>query len=318
MMTTKGDSPFSQLAPVAVIGQGYIGRNVTAYLRRLGAPVLAITSRPNVPDAITHSLRDLQGLTNLLAFYDEQAEWYGVGAVIHAAGPAPDPPCLADPSEALWVHATLPAALCDWAALNPDYRRVLYLSSMRVFEASSLPAPYHEEYEPAPSSFYAQCKRLGELVIATDRNVTLRLSSVFGVGADPAARARTAIHQMIDAALGAGDVHARPVTYGFLHIDDLCSALVPFIAGADAGQDLRTVHVQTDFAPLVEIARLIAARVPVPASVVVQESDDTRDHYLADGALHSVLRWRPKTGLENSIVATVDAEVARLRESLAQ
>ena len=200
---------------VGVTGsQGFIGRNVTAALRRRGDEVVPI-QRPFVRDSLVRT-------------------FHGLNAVIHLAG------VVSAVRDEEFVAGNVESTRIVAAAAEAAGVRLVHISSLAAAGPASAAAPRSEDDGPAPINTYGRTKLEGERVVRAQprlRWTILRPGVVYGHGD----RALRPLFRM--ATSGWLPLVGSPTAaYTFIHIDDAVRAILAAVDGDQHGDTIFLGH----------------------------------------------------------------------------
>ena len=154
----------SVLVTGAVGNVGYITAMVCA---EAGLEVVAhdrLKCEPNLAEAIDPTVNWVEGDLNDWAHLLEIAEKYGIEGVIHSAALANVVFCRPVPMSATKVNVIATQNLLELAR-RLNWRRVVYVSTGAVFQASDPKSFIKETDPPTPNNVYGSTKYMGELAV---------------------------------------------------------------------------------------------------------------------------------------------------------
>ncbi len=187
---------------------GFVGRHLTQALRAAGHTVSRAVRAPREPGDIAVDFRN--DTTRQAWLHRVQ----GMDAVINAVGVLRD--SAADPMQRL--HAETPAALFS-ACADAGVKRIVHISALGV--ESGVAVPYFTTKLAAEQALSALPQNL--------RRLCLRPSVIYGEDGTSAKMFRNQARMPIHALPMGGNQGLQPV-----HIDDICAAVVAWLADADA------------------------------------------------------------------------------------
>lgn len=233
----------SAVETVAVTGgSGFVGGHLVRALSRLGKQVIVIDlARP------AREVADLPGVrfarADLRDFGDVLLALSGAEVVFHLAGNASGTLSVELPRFDFQVNA-LGTIHVGNAAVELGLRRLVYMSSAMVY-GNPLSAPIPETHSTYPFLPYGASKLSGELALCSLHHslglpvVIGRSFVLYGPGEDPR-RAGGEVSQFLRWHLNGlpipvvGDIDRK--TRDFLHVSDLCQALITLAEAGDDGE----------------------------------------------------------------------------------
>ena len=290
-------------------GCGFIGANLVPRLLARGAAVRVLDDRsgsapeplPAEVEMVEGDVRDADAVARATA---------GTEAVIHLAAAGNVVDSVADPVANFEVNAR--GTLCALqAAAGAGVARFVFASTGGALIGDA-PPPVDESSVPRPISPYGASKLAGEGYCHAFRGsyglptIALRFANVYG---PRSAHKRGAVTRFI-----AGALRGEPlVIFGdgrasrdFLYVDDICAGILAALDRPEAGG---AVHLASGReTPIAELARLVLDA--TGADVAVEHRPARRGeverNVASAGLAASALGWRPATGLEDGLAATVD------------
>ncbi|MCI3928162.1 NAD-dependent epimerase/dehydratase family protein [Streptomyces sp. AN091965] len=226
-------------------GAGFVGRHLVTALSRLDKKV-TVVDHAELPEdvaalpGVRHARADLRDYGETLLALQ------GADAVFHLAGNASGTVSVEKPRHDFHLNA-LGTCNVGNACLELGVRRLVYLSSAIVYGTPQC-APMGEDHPTQPFLPYGASKLSGELTLRSLHQsaglpvVIGRSFVIYGPGEDPT-RAGGEVSQFLRWHLNeqpipvVGDIDRK--TRDFIHVDDLCRALVTL---ADRGQDGETYN----------------------------------------------------------------------------
>lgn len=297
----------SSCGTVLVTGSnGFVGRPLTAALRRLGRTVhgLDVSDEPP-PEGVQHHRDDLGDADRLERLLRDA----GVTAIVHGGGISGPMVAPGDPARILRVNVVGSINLAE-AARRVGIERFVYLSSAAAY-GPTRSNPVREEAAFEPDDLYGASKGAVDLLLAGQRRhhgfpaVSLRLSTVYG----PGRRTSCAIAAMIRETLAGRPVrldwgrgYARP----YLHVDDAVSAVCAALTVPLPAQPAYNIA-GPEFVATEEVARLVAAAIPgadIVLGVGVPGGGYRRDPLDLTAAARD-LGYRPRVGIAEGIAGYV-------------
>ena len=287
---------------VLVLGGGFVGGPVAAYLARQGHSVACATRSGML--SLPAMLAGVQpfGLEQpdaLLAILDRVEP----EAVIHLAGPAGDVACRAHPRHAVEAHVTLAALLADIVQRWKPHLRVVYGSSHLVFEGAAL-GRTSESDAPTPLTLYASLKVAGEALLAqTPRgSCIVRMPNIYGD--DFSASRLGVVERMLRACLAheALDVNMNG-SIDLLHVEDFARLLLRVLTQPCEG----LVHASGEFLTL----RNLAFKMRVASGAALGVLPDLIER---DGPARAPVRcrrvadWAPRHNISTTLLRVLTAQ----------
>jgi UDP-glucose 4-epimerase len=252
----------AQLEHVLVTGGcGFIGANLVRFLRgRTPWKVRVVDDlRTGRPEYVPEDLAEVRvGDVTDPAVLDPALE--GVDAVIHLASQTGVQPSVEDPAADFEGNTVATFRVLD-ACRRRKIGRVVFASSGAA--VGEVIPPIHEEVVPRPASPYGASKLAGEGYFRAFASsfgmdtVALRFSNVYGPFS---VHKKNAVPNFIKRCLG----NEPLVIYGdgsqtrdFIHVDDLCEAIVRSMTTAGVGGEVFQVAtgVETSIGGLAEVIR---------------------------------------------------------------
>jgi len=290
-------------------GCGFIGANLVPLLVARGADVRVLDDLSNsapdpLPDGaelVAGDVRDPDAVARAAA---------GADAVIHLAAAGNVVESVADPAANFDVNARGTLTVLQ-GATDAGADRFVFASTGGALIGDA-PPPVDESSVPRPISPYGASKLAGEGYCHAFRGsyglptIALRFANVYG---PRSAHKRGAVTRFI-----AGALRGEPlVLYGdgrasrdFLYVDDICAGILAALDAPDAGG---AVHLASGRETTIgELARLVlaatGARVPIEHRPA--RRGEVERNVASAGLAETVLGWRPATGLEDGLAATVE------------
>jgi len=242
---------------------GYVGRNLIRHIQEIGSSYVHY---------------DLMSGYDILDANEVMKFMTGCEAVIHLGAIASIPFCREHPEEAIDVniHGTMNVA---WAAKG----RALPLVFVSTLAAKN------------PKTFYGLTKRLGEEIVLKAGGVVIRSANVYG-GYGYLENKTNALSNFVNAkkrgemATIQGDGSAKR---DFVHIDDICRALIAAIKAPSGTYEVRTGRETS----ILELAELIGVKYEFapPRRELAEEPDQT------------LLGWEAKVNLEDGLKCLIES-----------
>lgn len=290
---------------------GFIGSHLCRRLADLGADVVGLGRRIIYPEAfdprVTFIQADLTDLEPVLQALD------GVSIVFHLAG-STIPESAARDSATDVTLSVLPTLRILEACRGRDPMRFVFVSSGGAVYGVPDKVPIAEDSRTSPISAYGAAKLMIEKYLAVHQHLhgldyaILRVANPYGPLQSPF-RNQGLIATFLYRALsgqplmiwGAGDVRRD-----FIHIDDVCSALVvaaspnaPRIMNVGSGVGLSVNEIAASVEAVAGLSR--------PSRVYMEgRPDDVPVNVLDTTRITTVTSWRPTVLLQDGLLQTAD------------
>lgn len=265
---------------IAVTGaESFIGRTLTALLRRRGDQVVGIdTAPPSVADGVMLDIRSA-GLADHLP--------EGADAVIHLAAVSREPDCAGNPQAAFDINVTGTANVIA-AARRRNIRQVVFASSEWVYGPVVNDAVQDEDTVIDTARVlneYAASKLAGEMAlnVAVRRGLPAGTILRFGIVYGPRPANWSAVEALLSNMRSKDEiiVGSLGTARRFIHVEDIASGIAAAIGQAGfkifnlAGAELVTL------ARVIEVSRAVTGRHPRiverdPAAINVRNPVSTR------------------------------------------
>jgi nucleoside-diphosphate-sugar epimerase len=217
-------------------GMGFIGHNLSRYLKQAGHHVTVIDDLRFVTDSL-FNLRDKPGVYDELKITDCTKNTFNpdiaTDVVIHLAC---HPNQAAFDNEGLkkaWSNTTVANSVVNRWAIKHKARYV-YVSSSMVY--GNFNNRISESAELAPVNDYGKAKMFCELAVQEAGNdwIIIRPISVYGTGDNP----RRIINKWISAARSGQEIHVDlpDAVLDLTYVDDLCAGIATAATGAHSQQ----------------------------------------------------------------------------------
>lgn len=309
---------------ITVLGaSGFIGSSVLAALARRPVRLRAVARRPAVPSGHGRTTADIETRTADLTRPGLLAEAVaGSDAVIHlvahidGAGTwrAADGDRTAERLNAGLVHELADALRPTRATGRPP--SVVVFASTATASEDTGPTTAYERQKLAAEQALADATAAGVL-----HGVSLRLSTVFGAAATPAAADRGVVSAMIRRALDGVPItmwHDGTVRRDLLYVQDAATAFTAALDHAPALAGRHWLVGSGRSTPLGDVFHAVAATVanrtgrpPVPVHQVeppaVASAADFRNVFVDHTPFRSVTGWAPRVSLHEGLDRTVTA-----------
>lgn len=292
-------------------GEGFIGHHLVGHLNRAGAEVSSLGnatagSPDRLPDGVTHHDADIKDTS-----VAETIRRVDPDAVVHLAAIHFIPFCRENPGVAWDVNVggtrNILEALRD---VGPD--RFVFASSGAVYTPDD--TPHHEGAERKPDDTYGRTKLVGEDLVELhagetfDTGLCARLFNVYGSGETNPHLIPDIVEQLGTETITLGNLSPER---DFIHIDDVCDALVTLLTAPREG--FRAYNVGTGTSHSVRSVAEAVVRVGGTDDEITQASDRVREsdrpRLCADiGRISEELGWTPDTDLKAGLQELLASE----------
>jgi len=320
----KTKHPFDHMGNVLITGgAGFIGSTLAKITLAQGWNVRILD---NLSTGLKETAENLesQGVQVFIGDVRDAAmldgAMQGCDAVVHLAAQVSVPLSMSHPEETMSVNVDGTAAVLS-ACMAHGVKRMVVASSAAVYgEAENL--PLKEEDAGDVLSPYAESKWINESQILEARKkglraTALRFFNVYGVGQRPDGAYAAVIPKFADMMaqgtapqLNGDGMHTRD----FVHVHDVCSAILSLIEGEWKAEQFHVYNVatQTQITLLDLIAAInnalshsIEGHQRITATHGPERSGDIRHSMANIQRIRSTLEWNPVVGFEDGIEGLV-------------
>jgi len=277
--------------------EGFIGRQATVSLRRLGFNVSTLDI---LPGGENHFQADIFDVDLKAIFSEAKPE-----VIIHGAAQVSVPQSFVNPKRDLEVNGigTLRVAL---AALESGCKNVVYLASGGAIYDSNEPMPLTEESRERAVSPYGASKNLGENYtrILSEKFksswTSLALSNVYG---GPELCAKGVIYEFWKSLSNNQQpiINGAHVTRDFVHVNDVVRAIVLAIERPTNTRVNISSGTETSLIALFNLVKTIL-NVDLEPILLDPIVGDVQRSCLDNSLAKELLRWSPEIGLKEGLI----------------
>ncbi len=298
-------------------GAGFIGSNLSRFLKKIGANVVVIDNfstghKNNIIDLDNSDVNILDlDITNR----EKTSNYYkNIDFVFHHAAIASVPYSVKHPNLSRHHNVNGTLSVLQNSSAN-GVTKVIFASSSAIYGDTNI-IPTDESIEARPQSPYAKQKLEGEIhchdFFASDkiRTTSLRYFNVFGPYQDPKSEYSAVIPKFIDLAIKDKDL----IIYGngnstrdFVFVEDIIQAnLMSAVSDNSDGEVINIANGQT-----ITIGKLAKTIIEMTGSIskIVHEKPREGDilHSAADiTKAKKIFGYQPKTSLKKGLSLTID------------
>jgi UDP-glucose 4-epimerase len=287
-------------------GAGFVGSNLARALVEAGTEVRVLDDFDAVRTdyLVGLDVRTIRGSVTDEAVVRKAVR--GADAVVHLAAMSGVAPSVEHPDRDFAVNVGGTFNVLD-AVRRAGVPRVVFASSGAVLAGAK--PPLGESTLPSPLSPYGASKLYGEAALQAFQSVysftgiSLRFSNLYGPNCD---HKRSVVAEFLRRAL-----RRKPlVIYGngrqtrdFLHVDDVCRAVLVSLRSPSSGVFQLGTGVETSIARLANLTRKVAG-VELEVERRLARPGEASRNFVDPTRARQVLRWEPKVALPDGLAAT--------------